>query len=63
MKSMQGGQGKGKNHPKTQVPKTGTWGTLSLCTLTGLIEVIIYLGFQVNNFHTAQPGPPAKNTP
>jgi hypothetical protein len=36
---------RGNGHPKTQVPKTGTWGTLRLSTSTGIVEVISSLRF------------------
>src|SRR6266702_5745552 len=46
-------------HPKTQVPNTGTWGTLQLSTSTGIIEVISSHRHHVNKIKILQPGPPA----
>jgi len=45
--------------PKTQVPNTGTWGTLPLSTFTGITEVISSPWLYVNKFKTTEPGPPA----
>ena len=46
-------------HPKTQVPNTGTWGTLRLSTSAGIAGVISSHRFHVNKFQIVKPGPPA----
>jgi len=45
-------------NPKTQVPNTGTWGTLLLSPVMGIVEVVSSQRFDVKKFQTT--GPPAK---